>query len=62
MDLQATRRAIHGYIGVLYNGKRNILANGFLSPVERERRFDRQAPVAVWGNSPLSGQGNYRVI
>lgn len=47
MNLKSARMAIHEYIEVFYNRKRKHSTNGYLSPVEYERRFHKQAAMAA---------------
>ena len=47
LSMKAARVAIHEYIEVFYNGRRKHSTNGYLSPVEHERRFANHAAVAA---------------
>jgi putative transposase len=47
LNLKAARIAIHDYIEVFYNRRRKHSTNGYVSPVEYERRFINHAAVAA---------------
>ena len=46
-SLKTARIAVHEYIEVFYNRRRKHSTNGYLSPVEYERRFNNHAAVAA---------------
>lgn len=46
-NLGAARVAVHDYIEVFYNRRRKHSTNGYISPVEYERRFTNKAAVAA---------------